>query len=215
MTTSPTLRRTLAVALATVFLAPTVLAQSGDALLQRLQTRYRSLQGLRAQFTQTMQAEGTAAQTFSGTLVAQGNRYRVEAGPQTFVTDGRTTWMFDSRRNQVVVNRYVANQTAFSPTTFFGNASQRFRVTNVASSGSGPARTYTLTLAPRNASEMFQNVTLTMRDADNTVSRVEMRDGNGTTMRYELRNLQLNPRIPASTFTFRTPRGAEVVDLRS
>jgi len=151
MTTSPTLRRTLTVALATVFLAPTVFAQSGDALLQRLQTRYRSLQGLRAQFTQTMQAEGTAAQTFSGTLVAQGNRYRVEAGPQTFVTDGRTTWMFDSRRNQVVVNRYVANQTAFSPTTFFGNASQRFRVTNVASSGSGPARTYTLTLAPRSA----------------------------------------------------------------
>lgn len=214
-TTSTLLRHTLSAALVSALLAPAAFAQSGDALLQRLQTRYTSLQGLRAQFTQTMQAQGSAAQTFSGTLTAQGNRYRVEAGPQVFVTDGRTTWMFDSRRNQVVVNRYVANQTAFSPTTFFGTASQRFRVTNVATNGTGAARTYTLTLAPRSASEMFQNVTLTMRDADNTVSRVEMRDGNGMTMRYELRNLQINPRIPASTFTFSTPRGAEVVDLRS
>lgn len=215
MTLLTAFRRTLAAATAALVLVPTASAQSGDALLQRLQTRYRSLQGLRAQFTQTMQADGSAAQTFSGTLVAQGNRYRVEAGPQTFVTDGQTTWMYDTRRNQVVVNRYVANQTAFSPTTFFGTAGQRFRVTNVASSGNGAARTHTLTLAPRSASEMFQNVTLTMRDADNTVSRVEMRDGNGTTMRYELRNLQINPRIPTSTFTFRAPRGAEVVDLRS
>lgn len=210
------LRHTAAVALLAALAPASAMAQNatGDALLARLQTRYRSLSGLRAQFTQTMQAEGAAAQTFSGTLTAQGNRYRVEAGPQVFVTDGRTTWMYDRRRNQVVVNRYVANQTAFSPTTFFGSAGQRFRVTNVRSTGSGAAQVHTLTLAPRSQSEMFQTVTLTMRNADNTVSRVEMQDANGTAMTYELRNLQLNPRIPASTFTFASPRGAEVVDLR-
>lgn len=216
MTTATTLRRTFAALVAAALVAPSALAQAagGDALLQRLQTRYRSLSGLRAQFTQTMQAQGAPAQTFTGTLTAQGNRYRVEAGPQVFVTDGRTTWTHNRTLNQVVVNRYIANQTAFSPTTFFTSASQRFRVTDVRTTGSGVARMHTLTLAPRAQSELFSSVTLLMRDADNTVSRVEMRDANGTLIRYELRNLQLNPRIAASTFTFAAPRGAEVVDLR-
>ncbi len=210
----PTLR---VAALAAAVLVPTLpaSAQTGDQLLTRLRTSYARMTSMRAEFTQTMESAYGGRETFSGTLLSQGQSYRVEAGPQLFVTDGRTTWMHDRRRNQVVVNRFVANQTAFSPTSFFSTYAQRYRVSQATPSGRAPNRTFTLTLTPKSRSEMFDQVVVTMRERGDTVSRIEMRDANGATIRYELRNVQVNPRIPAGTFTFATPRGAEVVDLRS
>lgn len=215
MTTFRTTARALL--FATAALAPLVpaSAQTGDQLLARLRDRYTRLTSLRAEFTQTMESAYGGRESFSGTLLSQGQSYRVDAGPQLFVTDGRTTWMHDRRRNQVVVNRFVANQTAFSPTSFFSTYAQRYRVTRATPTGRAPNRTFTLTLVPRSRSEMFDQVVVTMRERDNTVSRLDMRDANGATIRYELRNVQMNPRIPAGTFTFAAPRGAEVVDLRS
>lgn len=172
MTTRYPSRLLAAAALALLALAPAAEAQTGDQLLQRLRQRYTGTQSMRATFTQTMQSPYGGSESFSGTLLAQGTRYRVEAGPQLFVTDGRTTWLHDRRRNQVVVNRYVANQTAFSPTSFFSTYAQRYRVTRAAPSGSGANRTFTLTLVPRSRTEMFDQVTVTMRERDNTVSRI-------------------------------------------
>ncbi len=203
-------------ALAFALLAPAVAsAQTGDQLLARLRSTYSRMTSLSASFTQTMTSPYGGAESFSGTLLSQGDRYRVDAGPQLFVTDGRTTWLHDRRANRVVVNRFVPNQTAFSPTTFLSTYSTRYRVTRVTPSGSGAAKTFTLTLAPKSRSEMFDSVTLVMNDRASTVSRIEMRDVNGSTIRYDLRNVQANPRIPAGTFTFTAPRGAEVVDMRS
>lgn len=204
-------------ALSALVLAPALpaSAQTGDQLLARLRDRYARAGSMRAEFTQTMDNPYGGRQTTSGTLLSQGQSYRVEAGNQLFVTDGRTTWLHDRRRNQVVINRYVANETAFSPTAFFSTYAQRYRVTRVVPAGSGAARTYTLTLVPRARSEMFDQVTVVMRDRDTSVSRIDMRDANGATIRYDLRNVQMNARVPSGSFTFSSPRGAEIVDLRT
>ncbi len=210
-----TLLRTLALSALVFAPALPASAQTGDQLLGRLRDRYTRIGTMRAEFTQTMDNPYGGRQTTTGTLLSQGQSYRVEAGTQLFVTDGRTTWLHDRRRNQVVVNRYVVNQTAFSPTSFFSTYAQRYRVTRVVPAGSGAARTYTLTLVPRSRTESFDQITVVMRDRDTSVSRIDMRDANGATIRYDLRNVQVNPRVPAGSFTFSAPRGAEVVDLRT
>jgi outer membrane lipoprotein carrier protein len=213
MTTRYILRAAL---FALVFTTPVAAsAQSGEQLLARLRQHYSRLTSVSASFTQTMSSPYGGSERFSGTLIAQGDRYRVEAGPQLFVTDGQTTWLHDRRANRVVINRYVPNQTAFSPTTFLSSYSSRYRVARVTPNGSGSGRTYTLQLTPKSRSEMFEAVTLVMRNRDNMVTRIEMRDVNGSTIRYDLQNLQANPRIPSGTFSFTAPRGAEVVDMRS
>ncbi|HYE59111.1 MAG TPA: outer membrane lipoprotein carrier protein LolA, partial [Rhodothermales bacterium] len=155
--------------LALVLTAPmAVSAQTGDQLLARLRQHYARLSSVSARFTQTMSSPYGSSERFSGTLVAQGDRYRLEAGPQVFVTDGRTTWLHDRRANRVVINTYVPNQTAFSPTTFLSTYSSRYRVTRATPSGSGSNRIYTLQLVPKSRSEMFESVTLVMRNRDNT-----------------------------------------------
>lgn len=201
-------------ALAAVLFAGQVAAQDGASLLRRLQNTYTTSTSLRAEFTQTM-TSAYGDEQFSGTLLVHGNRYRVEAGPQQFVTDGQTTWLYNRTQNQVIINDFVEDESTFSPTGFITRYGNRYRVTNVAPSTVQGQRHYTLTLAPRSDDEFFEEVKVTMRDRDNVVTRLDLRDVNGTRMRYELRNVQFNPTLAATAFRFATPNGAEVVDLRN
>ncbi len=201
------------VLLAAVLFAGQARAQDGDALLRRLQNTYKGDIRLKADFTQKMTG-AYGDEQFAGTLVVQGNQYRVEAGPQLFVTDGRTTWLYNKTQNQVIINHFVEDETTFSPTGFFARYGSRYRVTRVVPMENGGQRFYALALAPRSDSEFFEHVEVTMRDRDNVVTRLALRDVNGTTIAYELRNLQFNPTVAAGAFQFTPPRGAEVVDLR-
>ncbi len=207
-------RTALLLLVASVLSTGQLFAQDGNALLRRVQARYTQSTSLRADFTQTM-TSAYGDEQFSGTLLVQGNRYRVEAGPQQFVTDGRTTWLYNKTQNQVIVNDFVEDETTFSPTGFLTRYGSRYRVSAVTPQTVRGQRHYTLTLTPKSDDEFFDQVKVTMRDADAVVTRLELSDINGTQMRYELRNVQFNPTLSAAQFRFTPPRGAEVVDLRN
>ncbi len=211
----PALYRLLpALLVLSVFSTGQVFAQDGAALLARLQQKYTQAGSLKADFTQTMTST-YGDESFSGTLLVSGSKYRVEAGPQQFVTDGKTTWLYNKTQNQVIVNTFVEDETTFSPTGFLTRYGSRYRVTRVVPTTVGGARHYTLTLVPRGDDEFFEEVTVTMRDRDTVITRLEVRDLNDTRMRYDLRNVQFNPVVAAAAFNFTAPRGAEVVDLRN
>ncbi len=188
-------------------------AQTGTDLLQRLQQTYTPSKSMRAEFTQTMSGP-YGDETFTGTLVVAGTRYRVEAGPQQFVTDGVTTWLYNATQKQVIVSDFVEDETTFSPTSFLTRYGSRYRVTGVTNATVGGAKHYTLTLVPKSDSEFFEEVKVTMRDRDNVITRIALRDVNSTTMRYDLRNIQFDPAVTASTFRFTAPKGTEVIDMR-
>ena len=187
---------------------------SADALIRRLEAKYDSQQALRAQFTQTV-SQGGQMNTLGGTLTLQGDRYRVKTNRQTLVTNGETTWIYTPARDQVLVNDYVEDETAFSPSQFFDGYQERYRVTNVRTAQRDGAQHRVLTLVPREAGAFFQEVTLWMRASDAVVTRLVVEDVNESTMTFTLRDVTFGTETTASTFRFDPPPGVEVVDLRS
>jgi outer membrane lipoprotein carrier protein len=207
--------RGLAALLAALFILPVLFsgqaaAQStSDEVLQRLRAAYGSLEALRADFVQTA---GSA--TIQGTIVLSGDRYRIEMPGQVLVTDGSTAWAYSSDDNQVLVNDHTADAQAFTPSTFFTQYPERFRVEVTGSENLGGVRHDVLQLTPRQADPYVRDVVLYVRSSDSLPTRVHLVDNGGATMSFELRNIERNPRIATDTFTFRAPAGAEVVDLR-
>jgi outer membrane lipoprotein-sorting protein len=59
-----------------------------------------------------------------------------------------------------------------------------------------------------------RDATLYVRSSDAVPTRVRVHDTNGGTLAFDLRNVQRNVSLPASTFRFSAPSGTEVVDLR-
>lgn len=191
-------------------------AQTPDQVIRRVQDKYNGVQALRAEFTQTMSsAYSDEAQSYSGTIYLQGDKYRVEAGRQTFVTDGAVTWIYNADENQVLVNSNVEDETSFSLNDFLFNLQDDYTATEARRVNLAGQQHFMLKLKPRQTDSFFSDVTVWLRDSDTVVTRLEVVDANMTTMTFDLKNVQLNPAINAGTFTFRPPQNAEVVDLRS
>ena len=72
-------------------------AQDANEVIDYLKNRYDDVTLVRTGFTQKATSPfGESLPQNQGTVILQGNKYRVESGTQTFVTDGVTTWIYDS-----------------------------------------------------------------------------------------------------------------------
>lgn len=197
-------------ALVAVPFAGQVHAQASDAVLDRLRARYESIDALRAEFTQRI---GDAE--MAGTLALRGDAYRIDTGDQTLVTDGTTSWVYSKPDNQLLVNDAVADETTFSPADFFTHYPDRFDVSVEGRETIGGVAHDRLRLVPKTENAFLREVTLFVRSTDALPTRVVLADGNGTTVTFELRDVEVNPRLSDDLFRFAPPAGAEVVDLRS
>jgi outer membrane lipoprotein carrier protein len=193
-----------------------VQAQSANQVFERVRDTYKSVQSVQAEFTQTMTSDySDETQRASGTVYLQGEKYRVETPNQTMVTDGKVTWVYVPADKQVLVNAYVRDETTFTLNDFFFREAGRYTATKVTTTQSGGQKHFVLTLKPKDEESFFTEVTLTLRDRDAVITRLQVADVNGTTMDFMLNNIQLNPKLAGTVFTFTPPQNVEVVDLRS
>jgi len=191
-------------------------AQSASQVVDQLRAKYGNVSTLQAEFTQTMSdGIGGEAQSLSGTLYLQGGKYRVESPRQTYVTDGKVIWIYNADEKQVLVNDNVHDETTFSPNDFIFHFGDHYQATGVRTVTVGGQKQYMLSLKPKLEDSVYRDVTLWVRSNDLTITRLDVVDVNGAKVTISLNNVQLNPKLSESLFTFQAPKGVEVVDLRS
>lgn len=191
-------------------------AQGTDQVVDRLRAKYGKVNTLRAEFTQTISSEaGGDAQTLAGTLYLQGGKYRVESPRQTYVTDGKVIWIYNADERQVLVNDNVHDETTFSPNDFIFHFDDHYQATGVRTVNVSGQKQYMLSLKPKLKDSVYRDVTLWVRSDDLTITRLDVIDVNGAKVTISLKDIQLNPKLSDSLFTFKAPKGVEVVDLRS
>ena len=211
------LRAALTAAFAVLFVGQSpALAQDADAVFDRLQQKYASLDGLRAQFTQTMSsAYSEDVVSSSGMLVLQGDRYRVETDAQILVADGEATYVYLPSQKQLIINDLVEDETSFTPTEFLMNYDERFDVQSIETVQVNGQRHHKLDLTPKTSDSFFREATIWVRDRDMIITRLEVLDVNETRMQFTLDEVELNPVIDSATFRVTPASGDEVIDLRS
>jgi chaperone LolA len=203
-------RAAVALAAALVLFAGRAEAQTATAIAQRLQQRYQALDALKADFVQNV-----GGSTLRGTLTVRGDAFRIELPDQTLVSDGSTLWSYTPDDNQVVVQDYSEDDLGFSIGMVFTDYLQVFRPTGATRATISGVRHDVLALVPRTDGSPVRDATLYVRSSDAVPTRVRVHDVEGRTLAFDLSNVQLNPRLGADAFTFRYPRGVEVIDLRS
>lgn len=200
----------LAALAACVLFAGQAQAQTADQVAQRLQQRYRALNAIQAEFVQNV-----GGASLRGTLTVRGDAFRIEMPDQMLVSNGATLWSYSQGDNQVVVQDYDEQELGFSIGQLFTNYLSVFRVTGATQATIGGVHHDVLALVPREAGTSVRDATLYVRSSDAVPTKVRVHDVNGSTLAFDLSNVRLNPRLSSDTFTFRFPRGVEVIDLRS
>lgn len=203
-------------------LTPAVQAQvrstdeaDAERLATRLAARYDAIDTMRLRFLQTASsAFMDTDERYSGQLTFSDVAYRIETSNQTIVTDGVTSWVHNRSENQVIINDFVEDESAFSLTQFLGSFSDEYRATYQGSEALAGVGHERLRLNPIDDFAAFRQVDLWIRDADGLVTRLIAVDLNDVRMVFELSDIEVDPTLGPGVFTFPMPDGVEQVDLR-
>ena len=205
------LRNTALAGLVALFVTavPLSTAQSVEEALSRLRERYDAMGSMRATFTQvTTSTFLDEPERYAGSILLSGDRYRIETAQQTIVTDTVRTWVYNRYENQVLINDYESDPSTFSLSSFLDEFDTAYRVQEYRLDD-GLDR---ITLSPEDPLSAFRTVTIWTDDG--VVRRLHVVDLNDIEMNIALSDIVFNPELPADSFTFSIPEGAELIDLR-
>ena len=227
------LRKTMgAVAISATMLAPvmstTVFAASAASEQQATANLVRQLSGVKSftadfeqstkitQSSKVAQKKGLTAQhmnqTFKGVMKVErpGKFYWQTTTPakQTIVTAGKTVWIYDPDLQQAV-RQSLDEQVANTPALLLsGNTQQIQKAYRITQPNAG--KTY-YTLYPKQKDSAFQSLTISF-GAKNAPTLMILQDSLGQTTTVRFNNVQVNAKIPASTFNFVPPKGTDIID---
>ncbi|MCA3239060.1 MAG: outer membrane lipoprotein chaperone LolA [Curvibacter sp.] len=211
---------------AVFFVALLCLAARADGL-DALELFLRTASSGRADFTQVVTSpprEGQVARTrvSGGTFEFQRpGRFRFVYGkplPQTIVADGQTLWLHDVDLNQVTA-RPQASALGSTPAALIASAADLKALQLDYQLANAPERDglQWVQATPRARDGQVQSVRVGLRETvaggrkTAELAALEIVDSFGQRSLLTFSGVQLNVNLPADTFRFRPPAGADVI----
>jgi outer membrane lipoprotein carrier protein len=186
--------------------------QTAQAGQQKVESFLQGLDGLQAQFKQTLtDSSGQPTEEASGTLaISRPDRFRWdyrEPYSQVIVADGARIWIYDSDLEQVTVRKLDETLSATPAMLLSGrsNLSDNFTVTQASREGT----VEWIRMEPRRDDTDFKWVRLGFEGA--VLKYMQLADKLGQTTSLEFSNVERNPPLDPSRFTFTVPPGADVI----
>jgi chaperone LolA len=189
---------------------------SAQEVLDHVRRKYDSVTDAEVKFSQTAKfSMSKVEQSVSGILfMKKGNKYRVESGEQTIVTDGVNVWSYSSATRQVVIDKFKPDSRGITPERILTGSPAGFVPAVVGHDKLGKFQAVQLKLTPRDDQSLLSSIRLWVDDKDWLVRQAELVDVNGKTTTYVVQQIRVNAGIPDERFTFQAPEGTETVDLR-
>lgn len=179
---------------------------------QKVEGFLQGLQSLQAQFKQTLSDRaGQIVEEASGELaIRRPDRFRWdyrEPNQQVIVADGTRIWLYDSDLEQVTVRKLDATLSATPAMLLSGQGNLQDNFTVVQTSQEGAIQW--VRMEPKRDDTDFKWVRLGFDGA--TLKFMQLADKLGQTTTLEFSQVQRNPAIDSSRFTFTVPAGADVI----
>lgn len=180
--------------------------------VDQLQAFFENTQSLHADFRQTVvDSQGRKVQEVDGTMQLQRpGKFRWDYNKpyvQQIIGDGEKVWLFDPELNQVTV-RTIDKAIGSSPAALLAGSKEIEKSFKLKDEGRQDKLEWVLAI-PKDKETGFEKVYLGFQN--NLLQEMEMRDNFGHITVIEFSNLQLNPKLPAKSFSFVPPAGADVV----
>ena len=186
---------------------------TAQEIIQNVQNVYKDITDAKASFSQTVKFSKSKSQTSSGTLyIKKENKYRIETGTQTIVTDGTTSWSYSPKKKQVIIDNYKETGNTFSPNKYLFQYPENFYSDLEGTEQLSGKDVYVLKLKPRE-SGYVKSAKLWVDKTDWIIKKIYIVTDESTTT-YNVKNVQLNAGLGNSKFTFTPPEGVEVIDMR-
>ena len=188
-------------------------SQDAQEIIKKTQDTYGGLDNAKATFSQSTKYNSGKSENSSGTLYVKGDdMYRIETSGRVVVTDGKTSWSYSPKKKQVVIDNFKEDKYTFSPNKFLFDYPKEFYSDLEGEANLKGFDCYVLKLNPRTKGTV-KSAKIWIDKNDYVIRKISINDSNGSTT-YTLNKITFNPGISSSKFTFDTPSGVDVIDLR-
>ena len=193
-----------------VLSATAVRADAVDRLRQFLETTKL----LRADFSQTvLPKNGRKPQFSSGSMaIARPHKFRWQIEkpyPQLIVGDGEKVWLHDPELNQVTVKKQGAALAGSPAALLAGEGIAVLEKSFVLKDAGLRDGLEWLDATPKNTDSGFEKVRIGFAGAE--LRAMELTDSFGQQTSLLFSKVEKNPALPAATFRFVPPKGADVL----
>ncbi len=200
-----------------LLLLPLMVALAIDAreIIENVQERYEDISDATITFSQSVRFKvSKAEQSVEGTLYfKKPGKYRIETEERTVVTDGKTSWSWNPRNRQLIVDNYREETHALSPEQLLLNYPKDYYSTLIGEEALGGSSAYVLKLTPKE-DNAFATAMKIWVSKDWLIRQVEITDVNGAVTTYRIKKIQVDQEISDTKFAYKVPEKAEVIDLR-
>ncbi len=196
-----------------------LVASASAGGLESLEAFVKNARSGRAEFTQTVTSPPKEGQTLrekvsTGTFEFQRpGKFRFDYKKpfvQNIVADGETLWLFDADLNQVT-QRKQAQALGSTPAALIASAPDLKALQADFALESAPERDglQWVKATPKSKDGQLQSVQIGFQG--DSLAALEILDSFGQKSVLKFGKVEVNPSLPASTFQFKPPPGADVV----
>jgi outer membrane lipoprotein carrier protein len=192
---------------------------SATELAQALQKKYDGIKGFSADFVHTYRG-GVLNKQLSErgkVLIKKPGKMRWDyTAPERklFVSDGLKMYMYVPADRQVIVNDMPPGDTVTSPALFLagqGNLPRDFNASMAEVPAGTPPGSLALKLVPKAPQADYDWLVVVVEPGSLALRGLAYSDAQGGTSTFSFTNLKENAGIADNEFTFRPPRGVDVV----
>src|SRR5262249_51808933 len=184
-------------------------------VVKRLQARYDSTAGFRADFTQEVESATLGQKVESrGTVVFKKPgrmRWEFTEPPQTLVSDGKFFWFYQPAEKQVLKTPFQQAFTSTTPASFLlgvGRLDQDFNITLAGET----ADSYQLRLTPKKDPEALGLLDLVVSAKTFDILQATVTDPLGNVTRLHFSNIDRKASFDDTLFHFTVPPGVDVIE---
>ena len=191
-----------------------IFAQSANDVLKKIQNKFNSINNFTANFSQNyFNTQGKDAGKSNGKFsYKRKNKFIVDLKSQLIVSDGQTIWNNDKRFNRVVISNLSDDPTSFSLEQFIFDYPPlcKNRIVKEEKAAKGEVL---VEMIPKDQDLQFKVVKIWV-SSDGMVTKLEIVDRGEMRYAFQFSEIKINQDLPDSKFTFTTPKGIQVIDLR-
>ena len=189
-------------------------------VLDKARKKYEAYKTVEAVFALTIELPGQPKEVQKGTIAQDGNKFRLEMDQQTIVSDGKTTWVYLKKNNEVQINDFDPNDTEngfFTPRDLLKRYEKGDFLYAVTDKTTENNVVYTqIEFKPKDRNSEYAKLRLSVDEKANAIQSIKAFNKDGSRYTFQITKLTPNKTFANGHFNFDKSKypGVKVEDLR-
>lgn len=209
---------TISVMVSTALFSQSPEVVKAKQILDKVSAKTKGYSSIKADFRFTLEnLQANLTDTYSGTIIIKGDKYKVSIMGVDNYFDGKNLWMHMKDGGEVNISDPAAmDDDMLNPATIFSMYESGFKWMYVGENTLNGKKVDVVDLFPENRDQEYSRIKLHIYQDNLQFARIEQIGKDGTNYYIDITKMEVNQAFPDSTFTFDASKypGVEVIDLR-